>query len=509
MAPPRPGDVPERWGPPVKGVLRNFPIHLIPPDSLYDALNVLMRDGRLMARPGSVAFAAQSLGARVSGAFSTASLEEGAFQSDAFQNDAFQTTALSPGSISVAGTDVALWVLLAGNWVNRTGATAFTGNATLPVRFTSIEIGTTVWILATNGRNTPQKWDQAAPTFVDVTGSPPAFADWTTASNRIVGILPPYTVRWGNSLDIGTWPALNFRTLSDSPDKLKAIRNLGTLGVIIYKERSIWVGLPFGATDASFFTFELRRQVEGPAGVNAVVDAEGIHYYMTSDGRVGTFDGYNHRWVGDGVWPSVRMEIDKEAGQLVHGVYDPLLNEVHFYYRRTGDIDVQGVVTVVPPRPTEGIEDYISFQGKTAVPFSASTARLGSNKEIILFHATAFTSWKPAVDSSDAGVVFTGFWHGGLRPSFKGDMFRIESIETFAERAPGYGIITVAPVSSFDLDTEGGTIGAGKTVDLTVASVKEDKGFNVRGRFMGLRYSFTSPVKIRYHGAVAITRRVE
>ena len=58
-------------------------------------------------------------------------------------------------------------------------------------------------------------------------------------------------------------------------------------------------------------------------------------------------------------------------------------------------------------------------------------------------------------------------------------------------------------MSSHILGTEGGTVGSSKSIDLTNTTevLGAQKGGNVQGRFFGLRYSFTTPITLRWLGA--------
>jgi hypothetical protein len=62
--------------------------------------------------------------------------------------------------------------------------------------------------------------------------------------------------------------------------------------------------------------------------------------------------------------------------------------------------------------------------------------------------------------------------------------------------------MTAKLVSSNVLDNMSGTLSAGSTIDLTAIPVKNPIGFNVRGRFLGLRLEWTSAATVRYRGAI-------
>jgi hypothetical protein len=498
---PKRGDFEHMWLVPRKGVLHNFPIYETPEGALFDALNVLVRQGVLKPRPGIGDHSPTSLLDRPMGAFVTTTLATGAFQADAFQNDAFQVSGGGSNVFVLAGTTRRIWVFIGGNWIDITD-TQLTGEAIHHVRFTGIEIGGTIWTVIVNGVDTPRKWDNTSATVTPVTGTPPIFSDVTTISDRIIGIVPPFGIRWGNAYDLGTWPALNFRDLTDTMDRMIAIRNMGTLGGAIYKENSIWSVIPIGGTDAAFFRFELRGFYKGPASPAAIVDANGTHYYMTTSGRIGAWNGTAHDWVADGVWEIIREDLDPTNMNRAFGIYEPNFDEVYFAYPRVGDSgELKGGVVIQRPRPKDGISEHISFPLRFERPISAGTdLRLESNKALVFTSDTFRSKFLEGPD--DAGTEFSGFWQPGLASTPKQLPYRIEEMEVFARRSTGAGSLTVKPVSSNLLDTEGGTIGAGVAVDLADATkVRDLKGTDIRARFLGLRHEFTTPINLAWLGS--------
>lgn len=505
---PSTGDFIETWHVPLRGVLHNVPMIRIPTDALYDSLNVLVRNATLQPRPGLTLYTSTVLGARPVGAFNTVSLASGAFQEDAFQADTFQLSGSIPSTTIVAATTRKIWAFYGGVWNDITD-TSLTALDVHLSRFTSIEIGGVIYTLHTNGADAPRQWDGTSPTVSVVAGSPPLWTDLANISDRIIGIVPPYLVKWGEPLALNTWPATNFRTLADTPDPLVAIRAFGTQQGVVLKSRSIWSAIPTGGSGGSAFRFELRKLVDGPASPTAVVDADGTLYYMTDGGRVGAYDGSSHEWVAEGIWPLINAELDKNNTSRIFGVLNPEHREVSFFYPRTGDGgELKGVATVILPKPREFITDHIAFFGRLGRAVSAGIdLRLGDN-DVLVFTSADQRSYRVAgVD--DAGIAITGHWQSGLVPTPMLEAFRLEAIETFTYRDAGYGSLTVRPVYSNMLDRPGGTLGPGGTVDLTDVPVKDFKGSDVRGRFFGVRYEFTTPITLQWHGARLMARKIE
>lgn len=498
-----------RWLVPLKGTLRGMPPYSIPEDALYDSLNAIVREGAITVRPGLTKFDPTMLGARPVGAFSTILLASGAFQADAFQNDAFQLTANTPGDALLVVTPLKVWAYFGGAWHDLTD-TALTAQDGNHARVTAIQISNAINLVITNGVDTPRRWDTTSPTVSTLTGAP-LWSDVTTASDRIIGIIPPYTVRWGNSLDLSTWPALNFRALADTIDPVVAIRNLGTLGVVVYKSRSIWIGAPGGTTDASYFAFVIRGFWDGPASPAAVVDADGIHYYMTNLGRVGVFDGTQQQWVADGVWPAVRDELDQAYSGRIFGVYEPLNNEVNFYYPRTGDAGIcKGIVTLKLPTPAEGHAIVLPFRGKSEIAVSCGTdTRLLTDRRAVVFGDQTQVGYE-VIGARDDTTEFSGYWQSGLLPTPGLDLYRLEGFEVFCERGPGYGTLIPKIVASNLLEnpaTSDYTPAA--PIDLSQTPPTQPEGGDATGKFFGLRFEFTTPITLRWYGARLAARRIE
>lgn len=398
------------WGVPNQGVLKHLPIYSLPPDALHDALNVIVREGELRERPGMTQYSTTIFTGRPMGAHNISVLASTAFQVDAFQNDTFQTSGVAGGHGLILGTTQRIYSDDNGVFRDITD-TSLLGSAINHVRITSMEIGGLLWSFIVNGVDTPRKWNGSSATVALAGGTPPLFSDVTTIGDHIIGIIPPYQVRWGNALDLDTWPALNQRVLSDTSDFVVAIRNLGTLGGVVYKSRSLWTVQPFGSSEASFFRIELRALIDGPASSAAIVEADGVHYYMTRNGRIGRYDGSSHRWVADGTWGHARNEIDLLNTNRIFGVFEPQFNEVWFFYSKTGNGgDLKNGIVVCLPRPEDGIDQHIAFPFKMGSFVSAATDRRLGQRDAMLFTSTSRLSFSLIGTSDEGGNPISGSW---------------------------------------------------------------------------------------------------
>lgn len=378
-------------------------------------------------------------------------------------------------------------------------------------RFTQIVLGSGedehTWVVQTNGVNPPRRWREGLSVSEEIPCNPPFWTDVTTAFDRIVGIVPPYKVTWGEILSLDKWPALNTRNLADTPDKVVGIRTMGTMNLIVYKENSIWSGMARGGSSASAFQFDFRGEFDGPASPAAIVVMNNVHIYATKTMRIGLQDGRSHRWVGDGVWPFLRTEADSNKGNLIWGVYDAVRDEVWFGFS-SGDTDLVKAVVVIPPKPKHGVSDFALLPEMFSYPISMAFT---FNQRAALFaHGAAPKKLAVLVDdAADFTQNFSGFFNTGLYPTPKALIYRPE-VEVWVGRQGGAGTLTIKLLSAKILENAEGTLSAGKAVDLTATPIIEILPFEaVQARFFGLRGEFTTPITLRYKGARILGRMVE
>lgn len=433
------------------------------------------------------------------------------------------------------------------------------------VRFTELAIGTPLVtrIIFCNGVDVPALFVLTAASggFVGATSlvvpNNVRFKDVCTSSDRIIGITDT-EVYWSQALSV-TFPETAVKSLAESLDLNIAIRPIGTLNVGIWKERSLWIGLARGGSDAGFFSWRLLKWVEGPAAPNAlVVDTTGNWYWMTRTGRVIKMDSsFAVTYPADGIWPLVRKEINviQASGYgRSHAVYRPIHDEVWFFYKRvstaapplnTGFVDTAIVLcNASTPQPAAVLARFSDGAGFDVV----TSARVSENMVGAVFNAyddeavvvhndattvpvqnTVFLAQELQSTGGGGGTgndFFTVLVQTGLQPAqgriaqdrqgiSTGDTHRLESIEVFQRRGvgvhPGTATITVAPISSNILDVQAGTIGAAVTIPgLDAASpVKAVTGLSATGRFFGFKLTGSNQQSaFRYLGALLRGRRV-
>ena len=309
------------FGVPRRGMMSGIDQFDVPRDGLVLGRNVHMYRGELNSRPGMCgnAFATLPVGSHPNGMFGA------------------RYAASRKVILMVANSTQILVLQLDNTWLDIL-AVASTGARWFPTRFTTIALGTPLVtsVIIANGIDVPRRWDLVDPHVANstvLTGAA-AWRDVCTASDRIVGITAA-EVSWGETLRLDTWPALNVKGLTESQDYCVAIRAMGTLNVVVFKERSIWIGKAVGGSSASYFRWQMLTQIDGPAGPHAVAqDGEGRYFWMTIRGRIGMLDGNGPQWIGDMNWPSVRDVISASnlVQQQVHACWMPQFNEVWFFY---------------------------------------------------------------------------------------------------------------------------------------------------------------------------------
>jgi hypothetical protein len=555
------------WGVPLAGVIRALPAELIPPMGLFDGENMLVRRAVLRTRPGL-------LKDPYAQADATTGIPTGAFWYTNSDNEEF----------ILVGTTLGIYSFDGSTWVQRTGPVdatvvnrpTFAGTlhgvlGLHPSRFTSIQSGDEIYVLHTNGVDPMLIWNGKAPTFVTVTGQPvgpvstpgdptpaPFMTTLATVSDHIMGIVPPYDIRWGRGITLAPlldqWPQLNFRALADTTDKPVAIEALGTLGAAVYKTDSLWLATFTGGTEAGAFAFAIHGLYEGPAGPAAIINSNGFHLYMTATGRVGSFDGSQHRWVADALWPLLVDGRPDDPGVKMHptfaqntfGVMNKLFREAWFFYPRLKDEDgyPRGLVILSLPDPQP---DYLGtpLQVKGAFPGSLSALwggavtaglhyRIGTpGPKVAIFgstgakalytldqNPTSCPSNEVAEDEGkDAQEPFDFYWQHGLTKAPGKATYRLQGIEPFFERDVNYGLITVRPVRSYALEVPGGDLGEPLTVNLEKRYVRPVEGPDLRGRWFSVRFESHPTLlrsaggpdapKVRYHGCDLFGNRTE
>lgn len=483
--------------PPFKGTWKSLPSYLIPEDVIQDSLNTTLLGGKLRSRCGLENFNTNALNGKALGSFLTVDT----------------TNAKYP----IVSTKDTVSILIGNAWFNITGGVPLTNFFENQVRMSSLQLGTSVYILYANGIDTIKIIPQATYLLEPITphaGSLPVCTDVCTSFSRFVGITPPYTISWcdvinDDYLSFTNWPALNQTVLADTEDSLVAIRALGTLGLAVYKEGNIFVGFAQSGSNAQAFRFEHRGEYEGPGGVNAVVSANGVHTYMTPTGRIALFDGTQHAFIADGLWPFLQDDLDTTYASRIFGVYNYSTSEIYFWYPRIGDNgNCKGMVIIDTPFPLAGVNSYSYFLGQSNFPCSNGlSVRLFAGKaQPLIFGNTNETFLLNKNWYYDKTSTFPCNFRTGLfrptpetpAPKDDSDIYR-PILEIYSSRGIGKGLVNVSALTSQTLADEG-TSTEKETIDLTANPVNEFFGFNTTGSFLGAQFEWDSSAQFEYKG---------
>ena len=482
---------------PYKGTWRSLGSNQITPDALYDSLNVFIRQGKLRTRPGLSLLNTTVFDNPVIG---------GGLAID------------SSGKTLLAITKTQLYTLLStdSTWQADLGNNDadFAPTSQDIIDTTFIETSSTYVALIAQEDRVLKAWDKSTGLLIDpIVASPgtvPTAKSVCTASRRIIALVAPHTLVWSSVFDYTSWPALATTKVAQTNDDGVCVLPIGTLDFVLYKERSIYLGKAQAGPDSSAFAVRYHQTVEGPAGVHAVVDALGLHFYMTSSGRIGVFDGARAvQWIADGLWFYLQGDLDVTYAYKIFGVYDYRLHSVVFYYPRTGDSgDLKGIVWVNLPLEGSGVNNFISFLGLSGVPVSYGYEQRFSNEinRGLVFSSTPNDEQSFLLDEDtdkDDDRVYDCLAQTSLQPV--GDLKSSFVLsESFLERTEGNGSVNVFTVTSDVLDTASGNVDISifDRVNLEFSPVKEYIGHDINTRFAGLKYQWKSTSNVRYAGAL-------
>jgi len=499
--------------PPFKGTWKTLPEHLIPDDAVQESMNVSLLGGKLRSRCGLEMYNSATFDAPISGSF--------------------MFVGVSNIKYPVASSKSKVYKYL-GSWQEiPVFGTTLVGLDTSQVRMTSIQQGSIVYLIYTNGVQPLLVSEELVslvtiPPYITTPISIiPILKDLCTSFDRIVGIQPPYTVTWcdvvnSNYLGFTNWPSLNQAILSQTEDSLVAIRNLGTLGIAVYKEGNIFLGIAQQGPNSQAFRFEHRGEYEGPAGVQSIVNVNGVHVYMTSTGRVGYFDGTQHDWICDGIWPFLQDDLDTVYASKIHGSYNYRTSELYFWYPKLGDNGIlRGMLIINWPYKLAGIQSYSYFLGYSSFEitnsltvrlFNATTSPLAFSKESDIYrtyalkHTHYFDNAVPFQCSFKTGVFKPIVQESTQqRTRDTSDIYR-PILELYSTRDSTRKTVQLSAVLSQSLE-DTGTSTSPEIIDLTSVQPNEYIGFNETGSFIGIEASWSSDSKFEYKGCDIYGRR--
>lgn len=138
-------------------------------------------------------------------------------------------------------------------------------------------------LIIVNGVDAPRKWD----TIGSVTllgGSPPVLKLVETHLNKVWGVEKdnPSRVRWSDTLNPESWPALNF--IDFNPEDGAEVTSLHRAGSYLFVGKANSVALITGDRDSNFSVMWLDSHERGPAGSRSVATLDKYIAYVGVDG---------------------------------------------------------------------------------------------------------------------------------------------------------------------------------------------------------------------------------
>lgn len=491
---------------PYKGTWKNTPAHKVPLDAIHDGLNIYIREGQLRSRPGLVQV---STGSFVTG----------------------DTNVVIGGTSFVNHDDVYIYLITKDRlfmkpslaaWQVALGDTPIAISDNAVVDTTALQIAGEVTVLiASEGFNLKVKTSPGLTSALTSIASTILAKSVCIAASRVIALVPPHTITWSSTLNYNIFDPNSISIRAQTLDLGICVRTLSALSFVLYKDQSIHMArAQAGVDETTAFAFAEPIIVEGPAGIHAVVEAYGVHVYMTRSGRIAMFDGTNYpRWIADSLWFHLQTDINTSLAYKIRGVFDQRLNTVTFFYPKTGGTThLQGMVTVCLLLETE-IESGLNppvFLGECQQEITHTIHKRdlnALNRALLVIKPTAALSDPFTISQfdetvqKDNTVEFTSFFQTGLQSA--PDAMHIQPVvESFIERHKGYGTVRVEPIISDILENFSGDIPdvRRQRINLEFNPVTEYIGFNKKARFYGLKYTWASGDTVRYNGAVMYSK---
>jgi hypothetical protein len=496
---------------PLQGIRPDVDDFHIPPDALRStSYNWLLRDGKIVTRPGLTTYGPATTG-RPTGIFS--------------YRDHNQNYKL------VMATTTGWWSYstVTDSWTDITGAGLPISTATQRTIFRAFNTGGVVYLLGVNRINAPYAWD-SDPTH-DYTlfgGSPPAptaGAISICADRVLLGALN--VAGGGTQIDVSAfqdhtsgWGTVQTTTLVDTPGYIICMQELGANQTAVYKTDAIY--LASGTTGLAPIRFDLHSaSVPGPANPRAVIPlSSGIHAVFTNDAELYLFDGasYLQHPASDAVRKlfETNGDITTNLGfRDVHGYYDTARNELRFFYIRPELINIgpRDVIVVNMSNNSVWKLNYDASALSFTASFFGEYSEDGIQRKAFLGRSTG-QIYLPE-GPNDAGGNIDAKLETGL--SDMGDSTRLKSIEETEHYFAN-------PVSSQLLSVQLLTSTAGKAPDVSAASTltlnpasegpyrtghRDSAGERIAAQFAGLRIQgndLSQPLEYRGSSVLVIPR---
>ena len=314
---------------PVDGLRGDLDDFALPPTALRsNGRNLLLRDGQIVTRPGTTKIA--------------------------------QVTDVKPigmidyehsftGHVLVHATQSAWWFYQNSSqtWIDVSDpSTPWANTGAVGADFRVFNSGGNTYLIGVNGLDSPRAWDSlVANKWVTLGISAPAARALAIVADRL--ILAERGAVAGPVIEVSAfqdpfsgWGTTQTAVLVDTPGDIISMKELGANQTAIYKDDAIH--LTSGLTGNVPLRFDLwASSVPGPMSLRSVVPLNSrVHAILTADAEVYLFDGvsYNPHPSSERVQALVNANITPQSSSklLTHGSYNPIANEIWWFYSRAG-----------------------------------------------------------------------------------------------------------------------------------------------------------------------------
>jgi hypothetical protein len=324
----------------------------------------------------------------------------------------------------IAGTATKLYELTGTSWTDVTRLSGGDYGASADVRWDFAQFGNVT--LATNKADTLQ-YSSGSGNFANVATAPKAKLVETV--NQFVFVADTDDVSFGDSPDrwwcaaIGTYddwtPDIDTQSVSgrltSSPGRINAIKRLGD-GIVMYKDRAIYVGSYVGAPEVWSF-----QEIPGEIGCMAqggIVNIGTAHVFVGYDNFY-IFDGSRPTPIGNLLKDWFFTNLYTDYAYRIRTLHDRSNSNVYFFYpSRSGAGALDKCVVYnyrvdkwgVDDRTVEETVDYVSA-GLTFDGSFATTETFATVDPSISFDSPLLVAGQPApafIDTSHETMLLTG-----------------------------------------------------------------------------------------------------
>lgn len=493
--------------PPLMGFRADLSEWRMPLDFVAEGLNVISRDGKIVARSGFRKLEATGFGERVMGGI-------------------FYVNQVNVRK-TVAGGLTKRKQFTSGAWSDITGP-AWTGNEESQARFATFQYGSTIYAIGVNDKDVTVHWDGAAGTDSALPGAPIA-KDLTVVANRVLygnptigGNRYPFSVIYSAFNDHTQTPSSNLLTVAHGFGNVVAVRAIGAEAAAVYLDKAQFILTAQGGLAP--FRSDFRASQPGPVSAACVVAVGEAHYYIGIDGNVYRFDGSSCVPVGDYVQPAISTSLSANFRGRTHGVFERARREIHWFWVPVGSTMITAGITYHVDRKVwspihafgRDISASCEWDEQAALAWtglSGTWTALGltyptwfsmggtQNPTQLLGHAGGQTYIYGGQASDDGDAFEVVFRYPRQAPD--GRIVRVEAIEGFFKQ----------PQSSMSVDALlGFADGPGSPIayqvaqsfDLAAAPNPMAEYENVQGRYPTIKYRSTQlNTGFEFHGGLA------